>query len=271
MKTSLLVSLICALSFGGTGRLAAITPADLQKKLQAGEKLTVIDVRGTAFFQKGHIPGAINVPASILADKKLPPLGAVVAYDDGLGDNLAAAAVAALNRKNGIRAEALEGGFAAWENARAETTRAPGLSREEVPQISYAKLKAAPADDLVLVDLRQPAQGPTAKSVKDLAAPEWTDLSAQFPGAAVTRSPFRLPATRKAAAAGPPLLVLIDNNDGAAEQVARVLKANGVKRFVILTGGEDTLLRKGQPGLERAGTIMSLPKPVVSPATTPNQ
>src|SRR2546423_200522 len=92
----------------------AMTPEALQRKIAAQEKITVIDIRPTAMFQRGHIPGAINVPAALVPRKNLPALGSVVVCAEGLGRDSDDAAVASLNQKPGIVAESLEGGYAAW-------------------------------------------------------------------------------------------------------------------------------------------------------------
>src|SRR5882724_12830200 len=107
-----------------------VTVSELQHELAAGGKLTVIDVRTTPLYNQGHIPGAINVPASLCAQKNLPPLGKVVVCDAGLGRDSADQAAAALAAKPGITVEILEGGFAAWESAQAVTTKAPGMKPE---------------------------------------------------------------------------------------------------------------------------------------------
>jgi rhodanese-related sulfurtransferase len=252
MNNLKLCLIFCGLAAGfGAG---AITPAELTQRLDAGEPLTVIDVRATDFFQKGHIPGAINVPAAILAEKRLPKLGAAVVYDAGLGEDLATAAVALLNAKPGISAQALEGGLAAYEVAGGQTTADPGITVSQLPVISYAKLKEI-SGEYVVVDLRQPfARAKTAAA----AAPPRADLMAEFPGAAVVKDPFAASAPRKAAngksSGVAPLLVLIDSGDGTAQEMGRALKANGNKRFVILAGGEEMILRKGRSGLERSGS-----------------
>ena len=44
--------------------------------------------------------------------------------------------------------------------------------------------------------------------------------------------------------------VLIDRGDGSADITARQLKAAGIKRLVILAGGEETLVRKGQSEIQ---------------------
>jgi len=248
----------------------AISPVEVQRLLDAGERITFVDLRGKVQFQKGHIPGAINIPAALVSSKQLPPLGRVVVYDDGLGRDTATAAMNALNQKTGITAEVLDGGFATWESARATTTKAAGMTPEETPFITYADLSAAQNEDVVLVDLRQePVQLRQASSAVPPAAPPepLTDLPQQFTKVrGITRSPFDLPQTRQSnagSAARPPLLVLIDNGDGdgAAQDMARQLKANGVTRFAILVGGEKILARQGQQGLGRAASTIVVHHP----------
>lgn len=254
----------------GAFELNAVQVTEIQRRLNAGEKLVFVDLRSTDFFQKGHLPGAINVPFAILADKRLPKLGKVVVYDDGLGGDQAEAARPVLNQKPGIQAEVLDGGYAAWIGSKGSTTTAAGMTKEEIPMITYQKLKSVSTDDLVLVDLRTPAgsasTGPALKSTEP--ATPLTDLRSEFPGAAVTKSAFAVPSTRKSTtpgAGGGPLLVLVDNGDGAAEQTARALKANGIARFVILVGGEQALARQGQAGLQRLGQTVEAPSAVTPP------
>lgn len=262
MNTPIFCRWFCSSTFAFAVTALAISPAEVQRQLDAGEKITLVDVRANAFFQRGHIPGAINVPAGLVSQKSLPPLGRVVVYDDGLGHNAAEAAVSALNQKRGITAEVLDGGFATWEMAQAATTRGGGMKLEELPLITYAQLKEAQSGDVVLVDLRQGGPDSAGKSAVATSQPALTDLRTEFPNVRITRSPFAVPPVKKtsssAPSASPPLLVLIDSGDGAAHATARTLKANGVKRFVILVGGEEILARKGLPGLQRAGSTVTL-------------
>lgn len=224
----------------------AMSPAELQQKIAAGAKVIVVDVRPTSLFQKGHIPGAINVPAALVPSKQLPPLGNVVVCGDGFEST--DGVIAELNKKNGIQAEALDGGFPAWETALGASTRAAGISREELPTITYQQLKEISPADMVLVDLRAASTAPSGPALQSLPL---TDLQKEFPGATVTKSPFDLQ-SRQGAGARPPVLVLIDNGDGeAAQKYARTLKANGMGRVRILAGGEQILARGGQPGLQR--------------------
>lgn len=56
----------------------AITTAELQQKLAAGEALHLIDVREVGEVAEGHIPGSVNIPLGLLEfrmhelDKKKP-------------------------------------------------------------------------------------------------------------------------------------------------------------------------------------------------------
>jgi rhodanese-related sulfurtransferase len=166
--------------------------------------------------------------------------------------------------------EVLEGGYGAWESGQGLTTQARGLKPEALNFISYAQLKAAKADDVVLVDLRHPpAANPNAAAAASAAQP-LTDLAQAFPGFQITHSAFSAQPQIKSTGTGsgpPPLLVLVDNGDGTASEMARSLQGNGIKRYAILAGGELILARQGQPGLQRLGagthstTAMPLPGP----------
>ena len=238
---------------------AAMTVPDLQTQLAAGAKITVVDVRGPALFAQAHIPGAINIPAEVCARKNLPPLGRVVVCGDGLGRDTtvtADAAAAELGKKPGITAEVLEGGFSAWESAHGMTTRREGKRPEEFNYITYAQLKAAKAGDAVLVDLRKPAATaqPALAAAGNSPSQPLTDLRLEFPGLSLAKSLTETGASAKSGAG--PLVVLIDNADGAAEAAARALKGGGHKRYAILAGGELILARHGQAGLQRSSAAV---------------
>jgi rhodanese-related sulfurtransferase len=278
MKTLIPVRWLCGASLAFGAAAFALSPAEVQHLLDAGEKIAFVDVRANTLFKKGHLPGAINVPAALVPQKQLPPLGRVIVYDDGLGRDTATDAAVALSRKAGITAEVLEGGFASWESARAATTKGAGLKPEETPFITYADLNHVQSDDVVLVDLRkEPAQSRQASAGAQPAEPAepLTDLRQEFAKVrGITRSPFDLPQSRQGAAGGtatPPLLVLIDNGDGSAQTMARTLKANGVTRYVVLVGGEKVLARKGRPGLSRAASTIVVHRPPGSSVTTTNR
>src|SRR5581483_11994292 len=96
-----------------------------------------------------------------------------------------------------------------------------------------------------------------------IAAQPFTDLQAEFPNARVVSSPFEAGSAKVASNSNTatPLLVLVDNGDGSAEVMARTLKANGNKRYVVLLGGEEMIARKGKPGLQRTSGTMIIRKP----------
>ena len=245
----------------------ALTPADLQTLIDAGEKVTVIDIRTESFYQSGHIPNAINIPERVLERKNLPPLGRVVVYDQGVNVEHPEKAVELLNAKEGIQAERLEGGYAAWETAKGSTTQPPGFQAENLNYITYQNLEKIDSADLVLVDLRKPKEVDTGRLNRQgesiTAAEPLTSLAKTFPGKTVVTSPFAVTSAAGESEGGlqrmsetpepPPVMVLIDNGDGESEKMARILKANGVRRVIILAGGEEILKRGGESGLMRMG------------------
>lgn len=242
----------------------AITVSALQKDLTGPKTVTVIDIRDTMVFVQGHIPTAINIPASLCPQKKLPPLGHVVIYDDGLGrrgKTALNAAAAALAAKPGITVDILAGGYAAWESGKGLTTSARGLHHETFDYITYPQLAAAAPGDVLLVDLRKPT-----KAVMKMSG-ALTDLATEFPGRRLAKA---VP-DQKDASSGP-LMVLIDSVDGSAEAQARILKARGIHRYAILAGGELAIARKGRRGLGRmSAQINYTPRQQTPPPTEPAQ
>lgn len=242
-----------------TVRSMALTPEELKEMLARGEKVTIIDIRHSGLYTQGHIPGAINIPSSIMALKRLPPIGDVVVCGDGIRTDLAMEAVDELNNKPGIKAEMLEGGFAAWEALNLSTTQEPGLGKQRFQYVTYQDLEKAAVSnpDMVLVDLR-------TRGLNEDSAPgspeDLTDLSAKFPNRPIIRPERRRGSDGEQWDVSSGILrgrrgsqhryqyVIIDNGDGQGEKVAQRLFAAGVKRVVILTGGEQILRRDGQPG-----------------------
>lgn len=244
----------------------AATTAELQALMDDGTAITVIDIRSESLYEAGHIPNAINVPLRVLEYKKLPPLGRVVVYDRGLGIDDVQSAVQVLNEKRGIEAEVLEGGYAAWEMDRGSTTQPVGFQPEQLDYITYQDL--TDAEDVVLVDLRKPPvpqPGALTRQGVSADAVPVTALAEKFPGRTVVKSPFEINAVSgRTGGSGKlqrmssepeqvPVMVLIDSGDGEAEKTARMLRANGIRRVVILAGGEHIIQRDGASGLQRMG------------------
>lgn len=244
---------------------AGVTIGDLQKQLDQGQKVAIVDVRSTELYSQGHIPGAINIPSTLIEFRSIPPLGRVVLYGAGLGRDAMDAAAKAMARKPGITVDVLDGGYAAWQTAHAMTTQGRGFTEAETHYISYAELKTTDAKDVVLIDLRKQNQDKKKLSVSTIQtnAP-LSDLGKEFPGLKIStgpaaKSPQKLGGASQSTTT--PLYVLIDNNDGAAQAMARQLSASGNHRFTILAGGEEIIARQGQPGLQRkGGTVSTLPE-----------
>ncbi len=248
----------------------AITPMELEARLKSGAPLTVIDLRPTVLYERSHIPGAISIPSDTIADRQLPPVGNVVAYCDGLGATYAADCVAALNKKPGITAEALDGGFAAWRTCTNNTAGAGSVQPQaEMPAITYEQLEKTGGTAVTLVDVRRPAAG-GAFNLQPFC-------QTCVPRAQMTTQPmeqlkrWRGGATKFQSA--PSLLVVIGSDDTTAADQARRIRAAGYERVVVLTGGEEIIKRKGVAGLARGSTAASIivepklkPVPVPTPA-----
>ena len=234
--------------------LALSTPAramDFEtflRKQRAGERITLIDIRPATTFAEGHIPNAINIPASILPRKRLPPMGQVLVYGDGIDAGALQQALAALNQKPGIQASALDGGYAAWlASGKVVQPKQKKLLLDSTRQLTYQQFMALLRDDhgVVLVDLRQTRSTPLA-----------TLLPGRLPGVETVIDDLRAPVQRSliqaikqySAKAHQHVFVLIDAGEGVAQDMAKALHAAGIKRVAILAGGVIALQAKGKTG-----------------------
>ena len=230
-----------------------ITVEALKEMLDQGDKVTIIDIRSRVFYTECHIPGAINIPAGIIARKPLPPIGRVIACGDGIDKEQTLEAVRTLDEKAGIQADLLEGGFAAWEALNLPSTRRRGVKRERFRYITYQKLKKVSANnrDIVLVDIRGSCEvkKQTSSEMSAISVENLSNLSEKFPGVEIITLDRRN--LRSGIKAGHNrVYVLIDRGDGKAEKAARRLHAAGIKQVVILAGGERILQREGRSGLK---------------------
>ena len=91
--------------------------SELMQRARSGE-LLVLDVRPTEEFAQGHIPGALSIPVSELADRlgELPADADVVAYCRGAYCVMSHDVVRLL-RERGRRAEVLAEGMLEWRAA----------------------------------------------------------------------------------------------------------------------------------------------------------
>jgi len=58
-----------SMSLKGMIRMKELTAKEVQKRLESGEKLSLLDVREVEEVKEGHIPGIINVPLKLLEFK----------------------------------------------------------------------------------------------------------------------------------------------------------------------------------------------------------
>lgn len=101
-----------------TARLAFETdPADVAADLQAGAAMpySILDVRGVASFERGHLPGARSCPSSSINAEVAAalPEGMLVVYCWGPGCNGAQKAAARL-AAHGRQVKEMIGGFEYW-------------------------------------------------------------------------------------------------------------------------------------------------------------
>jgi ArsR family transcriptional regulator len=108
---------VAATYFMERDQLEPVSLNDLKRRLADG-LVTLLDVRPADEFAAGHVPGALNIPLSELAERLGEVSGdkQVIAYCRGPWCVLAFEAVALLRRK-GVSARRLDGGLPEWRLA----------------------------------------------------------------------------------------------------------------------------------------------------------
>lgn len=101
-------------------RVTECTVADVQKRLDSGEKFELIDVREESEFAKGHIPGATHLGKGVIerdVEARFPdPATPMVLYcGGGYRSALAADNLQKMGYKNVI---SMDGGWRGWTEAR---------------------------------------------------------------------------------------------------------------------------------------------------------
>jgi molybdopterin/thiamine biosynthesis adenylyltransferase/rhodanese-related sulfurtransferase len=119
--------------------ITEVTPQGLQGRLEAGEEVTIVDIRERDEFAQGHLPGAVFIPRGFLElqieqveyDREKP----VVLYcAGGVRSALAARNLKEMGYEN---VESLIGGFNGWKNA-GLPFKVPQLLNEE-QKIRYSR------------------------------------------------------------------------------------------------------------------------------------
>ena len=90
-------------------------PVELNRRIEQGEDLVIVDVREAEDFHEGHIPGAVNLPRSSWETLKgLRRDHTNILYCYSIVCHLAAEAAVGF-AENGLSVMEMDGGFAAWK------------------------------------------------------------------------------------------------------------------------------------------------------------
>lgn len=97
-------------------RVRECTVDDVKRRLDAGERFTLVDVREESEYAKGHLPGAIHLGKGVIErdiEKTIPdPAAPLVLYcGGGFRSALAADAVRKMGYSNAI---SMDGGWSGW-------------------------------------------------------------------------------------------------------------------------------------------------------------
>src|SRR5580692_2105594 len=99
-------------------RTKQVSLEELKRRIEAGEKLTLLDVREKDEWHGGYIPGAVSLPRGFLeiqAEQKLPDKNArIVAYC--AGGTRSALAAATLQQLGYTHVETANPGFVRWKD-----------------------------------------------------------------------------------------------------------------------------------------------------------
>ncbi len=99
-------------------RTKQVSLAELKRRMDAGEKMTLLDVREKEEWRAGYIPGAVSIPRAYLemqAEQKLPDKSAhIVAYC--AAGNRSAFAAATLQDMGYTHVETANPGFVRWKD-----------------------------------------------------------------------------------------------------------------------------------------------------------
>ena len=99
-------------------RIARITPVELKERLDAGESVTIIDLRDSIEWDGGKIPGALQINHGELeaAIPGLPSQDEIVLYCSCPNEVTSARSALQIKRHGVSRVRPLEGGFELWRD-----------------------------------------------------------------------------------------------------------------------------------------------------------
>jgi len=240
-----------------TGHLAAgkIMCQDLAKHLQSPETAPMlIDIRPTEAFVKGSIPGSINIPGPVLLEKKMNFRNGCILISDGIADKIDPAELAEKFRQQGVSADYLYGGVAAWAEMKdATSTQGGGASIGRISRtLTFEDIKNRKGG-VCLVDLRSEAERIVPEGHQcpvlgfcDLRRFHYCVDLPDFHKMGAGKS-------RELRAGTGPLVVLVAGKETDSDQVLNRLRIEGHRRVALLLGGSDIIARDGRRGKKRVG------------------
>src|SRR5262245_18829575 len=106
-------------------RIRECTVADVQRRLDAGERFTLIDVREDSEWANGHIPGALHLGKGVIErdiEAKVPDTATPLVLYCG-GGQRSALAVDALQKMGYTNVISMDGGWRGWTQAGLQVTK----------------------------------------------------------------------------------------------------------------------------------------------------
>jgi rhodanese-related sulfurtransferase len=106
-------------------RVKETNVADVKRRIDAGEKLVLIDVREDNEWAKGHLPGAVHLGKGIIErdiEQRVPDTGAKVILYCG-GGFRSALAGENLQKMGYSNVESMDGGWKGWVDAGLPTAK----------------------------------------------------------------------------------------------------------------------------------------------------
>ena len=240
-----------------TGQLSAgkVMCQDLADRLRnPATAPLLIDIRPTDAFQKGTIPGAINIPGPVLLEKKMNFRNGCILVSDGIADKFDPEKLAGELQAKGVAADYLFGGVAAWAELKSSTsTEGAGATIGRISRtIAYEDIKDRKGG-VCLVDLRSAEERvvpgghecPVMGFCENRKFHYCTDLADYH------KMQGKVPRSQRAGTG--PLVVLIAGKETESDDVLNRLRIDGHRRVALLLGGSEIIQRDGQRGLKRGG------------------
>lgn len=216
----------------------SLDASSLKEMMGGSGKLTILDVRPLALYKKSHIPNAINIPSLLLCKKKIPFVGDVVVYGDGVSASVSESSITCLKDKVDGTVYLLRGGYPAWTELSSGVGSDQGVSLSQDLFVSYQRL----------VNLSNASVPPVLLDLRISESKE--NLSEHFPASPVvalssSASQAVSSVVAEASAYRDRFIVLIGDDVAIVREVAGKLHAAGLKRVARLVGGEHSLKSRG--------------------------